>query len=233
MSKCAIVLTSGGLDSTTCLAIARAEGLRTIALSFDYGQRHSIELEAAKRVATHLGVTDHLVVDMPFFRQIGGSALTDDIQVPHHDSAEQIPGDIPVTYVPARNLVFLSQAAAVAELHGASSIYIGVNAVDYSGYPDCRPEFIEAFSRTAQLATKAGAVDGLGLNIETPLIHLTKAEIIQLGMRLGAPFHLTHSCYSPQGTLACGQCDSCLLRLKGFTEAGLVDPVEYLPAVAR
>lgn len=232
MTKCAIVLTSGGLDSTTCLAMAKAEGYRVVALSFDYGQRHSIELEAARRVAAHFEVQEHLIVEMPFFRQIGGSALTADIDVPKHASVEQVSADIPVTYVPARNLVFLSQAAAVAELHRAEAVYIGVNAVDYSGYPDCRPEFIEAFTEAARLATKSGATGGLEMRIETPLVDLTKAEIIELGLKHGAPYELTHSCYSPVGSTACGHCDSCLLRLKGFEDAGLSDPVEYQSAVA-
>lgn len=233
MTKCSIVLASGGLDSTTCLALARSRSERVVALSFDYGQRHRIELDAARRVATHLGVTEHLIVGMPFFRQIGGSALTDEIAVPRHAKADEVSQDIPITYVPARNLVFLAQAAAVAEVRGADTIYIGVNAVDYSGYPDCRPEFIEAFTSAAQLATKAGAADGQVLKIETPLIHLTKAEIIQLGNQHGAPYHLTHSCYSPEGSLACGQCDSCLLRLRGFAEANLQDPIQYQTITTR
>ena len=230
MPNCAIVLTSGGLDSTTCLAVAKSQGYQLVALSFDYGQRHAVELESARRVAQHFEVEEHLIVQMPFFRQIGGSALTADIEVPHHDSVNEVSSEIPVTYVPARNLVFLSQAAAVAELHQAEAIFIGVNAVDYSGYPDCRPEFIEAFAKAARLATKAGAADGVPLRIETPLVDLTKGEIIQLGMQHGAPFELTHSCYSPVDGVACGRCDSCLLRLKGFQEAGVDDPVRYQTA---
>lgn len=227
MSKCAIVLVSGGLDSTTCLGIAKDQGFDLVALSFDYGQRHSVELEAAQRVLDHYEVSHRHVVQMPFFRELGGSALTDEIDVPKHASADEVSQDIPVTYVPARNLVFLAQATAVAELHDARSIFIGVNAVDYSGYPDCRPEFIEAFAQAAQLATKAGTSGGASLAIETPLINLTKAEIIRRGHELSVPYHLTHSCYSPIGSLACGQCDSCLLRLRGFEEAGLEDPVRY------
>ncbi len=233
MTNCAIVLASGGLDSTTCLALAKAEGYRVVALSFNYGQRHAVELEAARRVVEHFGVEEHLIVEMPFFRQIGGSALTSDIAVPKHESVEDVTAEIPVTYVPARNLVFLSQAAAVAELHCAEAIFIGVNAVDYSGYPDCRSEFIEAFAQAAQLATKSGAADGLQLRIETPLVSLTKAEIIQLGVKHGAPYELTHSCYSPTDGVACGHCDSCLLRLKGFRDAGLDDPIPYQTAVSH
>jgi len=225
--KKAVVLTSGGLDSTTCLALAIEQGFEPISLSFNYGQRHAIELDAAARIAQHYGVQTHLVADVGLFRAIGQSALTDDIDVPQADSIEHIGSDIPVTYVPARNLVFLSMAVGVAETQSASAIFIGVNALDYSGYPDCRPEFIDAFQRAAVTATKWG-VDGEALTIETPLIHMTKAEIIQEGLRLRAPYHLTHSCYAPTRTgLSCGRCDSCLLRLKGFTDAGATDPIGY------
>jgi 7-cyano-7-deazaguanine synthase len=227
MARKAIVLSSGGLDSTTCMAVAVDAGFEPVALSFDYGQRHRVELEAAERVARHYRVEQHFTTPIALFRDIGGSALTDDIAVPTAESVEGIGDEIPVTYVPARNLVFLSMAVGVAEVCGAQDIYIGVNALDYSGYPDCRPEFIESFGRTASMATKAG-VEGGALTIHTPLIDLTKAGIVALGHRLDAPFHLTHSCYDPnEAGLSCGHCDSCLLRLKGFAEAGLVDPIEY------
>lgn len=223
MGKKAVILYSGGLDSTTCLAIARAEGYEPYAMSFSYGQRHSVELEQARRNARPMGATDHLVVEFDY-RQVGGSALTSDIAVPK----EGVGSDIPVTYVPARNTVFLSFALGWAEVLGAFDIFIGVNALDYSGYPDCRPEYIAAFEAMANLATKAG-VEGKGrFRIHTPLIHLTKAEIIRKGLTLGVDYGRTHSCYdpTPEG-LACGLCDSCRLRLKGFTEAGVADPVAY------
>ncbi|ABB33289.1 exsB protein [Geobacter metallireducens RCH3] len=223
MHKKAVVLYSGGLDSTTCLAIARAEGYEPYAMSFSYGQRHSVELEQAKRNARPMGAVDHLVVEFDY-RQVGGSALTSDIAVPK----EGVGSDIPVTYVPARNTVFLSFALGWAEVLGAFDIFIGVNALDYSGYPDCRPEYIAAFEAMANLATKAG-VEGKGrFRIHTPLIHLTKAEIIRKGLSLGVDYGRTHSCYdpTPEG-LACGLCDSCRLRLKGFAEAGVADPVAY------
>ncbi|UFS72465.1 7-cyano-7-deazaguanine synthase QueC [Geomonas sp. RF6] len=223
MQKKAVILYSGGLDSTTCLAIAKAEGFLPYAMSFSYGQRHSIELELAKRHAGEIGAVDHLVVDFDL-RKMGGSALTADIDVPK----EGVGDEIPVTYVPARNTIFLSFALGWAETLGAFDIFIGVNALDYSGYPDCRPEFIAAFEAMANLATKAG-VEGAGrLKIHTPLISLTKAQIIQKGLSLGVDYGLTHSCYDPaeDGT-ACGLCDSCRLRLKGFAEAGAVDPVRY------
>lgn len=225
MRKKAVVLYSGGLDSTTCLAIARAEGYEPYAMSFSYGQRHSVELELAKANARPMGAADHLVVAFDY-RQVGGSALTGDIAVPK----EGVGSDIPVTYVPARNTVFLSFALGWAEVLGAFDIFIGVNALDYSGYPDCRPEYIAAFETMANLATKAG-VDGTGrFTIHTPLIHLTKAEIIRKGLDLGVDYGRTHSCYdpTPEG-LSCGLCDSCRLRLKGFTEAGVADPVKYVP----
>jgi 7-cyano-7-deazaguanine synthase len=221
--KKAVVLYSGGLDSTTCLAMARAAGFEPYAMSFAYGQRHSVELELAKRNARPMGAADHLVVEFDY-RQVGGSALTSDIAVPK----DGVGSDIPVTYVPARNTIFLSFALGWAETLGAFDIYIGVNALDYSGYPDCRPEYIAAFETMANLATKAG-VEGSGrFHIHTPLIHLTKAEIIRKGVALGVDYGRTHSCYdpAPDGT-ACGLCDSCRLRLKGFAEAGAVDPVRY------
>ncbi len=221
--KKAVVLYSGGLDSTTCLAIARADGFEPYAMSFAYGQRHSVELELAKNNARPMGAADHLVVAFDY-RQVGGSALTSDIAVPK----DGVGSDIPVTYVPARNTIFLSFALGWAETLGAFDIYIGVNALDYSGYPDCRPEYIAAFETMANLATKAG-VEGSGrFHIHTPLIHLTKAEIITKGLALGVDYGRTHSCYdpAPDGT-ACGLCDSCRLRLKGFAEAGAVDPVPY------
>jgi len=224
MTKKAVVLYSGGLDSTTCLAIARAEGFTPYAISFAYGQRHSVELELARKHARPMGAADHLVVTFDY-RQVGGSALTSDIAVPK----EGVGSDIPVTYVPARNTIFLSFALGWAETLGASDIFIGVNALDYSGYPDCRPEYIAAFETMANLATKAG-VEGTGrFRIHTPLIQLTKAEIIRRGVALGVDYGCTHSCYdpTPEG-LACGLCDSCRLRLKGFEEAGLTDPASYV-----
>jgi 7-cyano-7-deazaguanine synthase len=223
MSKKAVILYSGGLDSTTCLAIARAEGFTPYAMSFAYGQRHAVELDLAKRNATAMGAADHLVVEFDY-RKVGGSALTADIAVPK----EGVGSDIPVTYVPARNTVFLSFALGWAEVLGAFDIFIGVNALDYSGYPDCRPEYIAAFETMANLATKA-AVEGKGrYTIHTPLIHLTKAETIRKGLALGVDYGRTHSCYDPTPDgIACGRCDSCRLRLKGFAEAGVADPVRY------
>jgi len=224
--KKAVVLYSGGLDSTTCVAIAKSQGYQVYALSFSYGQRHSVELEKAREFAPKLGIAQHLVVNMDM-RQIGGSALTADIDVPGADSEDS---HIPVTYVPARNSIFLSYALAWAEVLQSFDIFIGVNAVDYSGYPDCRPEFIEAFTRMANLATKAGVEQQGAYTIHSPLIHMSKAEIICAGTGLGINYALTHSCYDPdsQGR-ACGRCDSCVLRLKGFYAAGLEDPVEYQP----
>jgi 7-cyano-7-deazaguanine synthase len=221
--KKAVVLYSGGLDSATGLAIARAEGFEPYAMSFSYGQRHSHELEVAKANAKRMGAAEHLVVDFDY-RQVGGSALTADIDVPK----EGVGNDIPVTYVPARNTIFLSFALGWAEVLGSFDIFIGVNALDYSGYPDCRPEYIAAFETMANLATKAG-VEGSGrFTIHTPLISLTKADIIRKGLSLGVDYSRTHSCYdpTPEG-LACGRCDSCRLRLKGFMEAGVADPVRY------
>ncbi|HKP85862.1 MAG TPA: 7-cyano-7-deazaguanine synthase QueC [Blastocatellia bacterium] len=223
----AVVLLSGGLDSTTTLAIALNEGYAAYAMSFRYGQRHSIELESASRVAQALGARKHLTVDIDL-RAIGGSALTDEIDVPKERSPDEMSSGIPVTYVPARNTIFLSFALAWAETLAASDVFIGVNALDYSGYPDCRPEYIEAFERMANLATKAGVEGRIKLRIRTPLVAMTKAEIINKGLELGVDYSLTHSCYDPTpGGLACGKCDSCLLRLKGFNEAGARDPLRY------
>jgi len=225
-SKKAVVLLSGGLDSTTTLAIALAEGFEPYTISFRYGQRHSIELDAAKRISHTFRAKGHIVVDINL-RQIGGSALTSDIDVPKGRLAEEMEKEIPVTYVPARNTIFLSIALGWAEVLGASDIFIGVNALDYSGYPDCRPEFIEAFEKMANLGTKAG-VEGKRFKVHTPLIRMTKGEIIKKGIELGVDYSLTHSCYdpTPEG-LACGECDSCLLRKKGFSEAGIKDPLRY------
>lgn len=221
--KPAICLLSGGLDSATAMAVARREGFDCHALSFDYGQRHRIELQAAARVATGLGAAQHLIVPIDL-RRFGGSALTADIDVPKSGLST----GIPVTYVPARNTVFLAFALAWAEVLGASDIFIGVNAIDYSGYPDCRPEFIEAFERLANLATKAGVEGRTTIKIHTPLIQLSKCAIIKLGAKLGVDFSLTHSCYDPdENGRPCGLCDSCRLRLQGFAQAGLKDPLEY------
>ncbi|HJR00005.1 MAG TPA: 7-cyano-7-deazaguanine synthase QueC [Methylomirabilota bacterium] len=221
----AVVLLSGGLDSTTALAVARAESFDCYALSFDYGQRHDRELESARRVAAALGAKEHLVLRLDL-RAIGGSALTADIPVPKGRSHEAMSSGIPVTYVPARNTIFLSHALAWAEVLESQDIFIGVNVYDSSGYPDCRPEFIEAFQRLANLATKAGVEGRSRLTIHAPLIRLTKAQIVQRGAELGVDFGLTWSCYAPEPDgRACGLCDSCLLRQKGFAEAGLRDPV--------
>jgi 7-cyano-7-deazaguanine synthase len=224
--KPAVILLSGGIDSSTALAIAAAEGYEAHALSFQYGQRHQMETEAARRVARSLGAKEHRIakIDLHVF---GGSALTGDAAVPKRRAEAEIARGIPVTYVPARNTIFLAYALAWAEVIPASDIFIGVNAIDYSGYPDCRPRFIEAFEKLANLATKAG-VEGRRFKIHTPLLSLTKAEIIRKAVELGVDLSLTHSCYdpTPEG-LACGECDSCLLRLKGFREAGLHDPIRY------
>ena len=221
----AVVLLSGGLDSTTTLAIARAEGFTPYALSFRYGQRHQVELESAARVAQALGAAEHVVADIDL-RRFGGSALTGDIDVPKQRSLEQMGEGIPVTYVPARNTVFLSFALAWAEVLHASDIFIGVNALDYSGYPDCRPEYIAAHEHMANLATAAGVEGRQRLKIHTPLIQLTKAEIIRKGTDLGVDYALTSSCYDPGADgKPCGACDSCLLREKGFREAGITDPL--------
>lgn len=226
-SRPAVVLLSGGLDSATVLAMARAAEFACYALSFRYGQRHGQETEAARQVAAHLGVTHHAVTDIDL-RQFGGSALTADIAVPKDRAVVQMGSGIPVTYVPARNTIFLSFAMAWAEVLGASDLFIGVNAIDYSGYPDCRPEYIEAFEKMARLATRAGVEGSQRLKIHTPLIRLSKAEIIRRGLALGVDYSLTRSCYDPDTTgQACGRCDACQLRRKGFAEAGLVDPVPY------
>lgn len=223
-----VCLLSGGLDSSTCLAYAIREGFAVYALSFDYGQRHRFELEAAARVAASLGAKEHRVVSVNL-RQFGGSALTDDIAVPKGRSTDEMGHGIPITYVPARNTVFLSLALAWAEVLGASDIFLGVNAIDYSGYPDCRPEYIAAFQAMANLATKAGVEGTQRLRIHTPLIELSKAGIVKLASSLGLDFRLTSSCYDPgERGRPCGKCDSCLLRLKGFAEAGLADPLAYL-----
>lgn len=223
----AIVLLSGGLDSAVALADARAQGFRSVALSFRYGQRHQVELNAARNVAAAIGVADHRIVEIDL-RQFGGSALTDEIEVPKNRPTQAMARDIPITYVPARNIIFLSLALALAETAAARDIFIGVNALDYSGYPDCRPEFIEAFEKMARLGTKAG-VEGAPFRIQTPLLRWTKAEIIQRGYALGVPFELTHSCYDPAPDgRHCGSCDSCLLRKKGFEEANVQDPTAYV-----
>lgn len=224
-----MVLLSGGLDSTTVLAIAKSQGYDPYALSFRYGQRHAVELESAGRVAAAQGVRRHVIADIDL-RVFGGSSLTSDIVVPKHDAADELSDEIPSTYVPARNTIFLSFALAYAETVGAQDIFIGVNALDYSGYPDCRPEYIGAFQNMANLATKAG-VEGQQLTIHTPLITLTKAEIIATGLALGVDYGLTSSCYDPDKSgNPCGHCDSCLLRLKGFAEAGHTDPLTYQAA---
>jgi 7-cyano-7-deazaguanine synthase len=227
-SNKAVVLSSGGLDSTTVMAIAKKAGHSLYSLSFRYGQRHAVELKAAQRVAEAFGVVEHRVIDIDLWK-IGGSALTDNIEVPKSRSETEIEKEIPVTYVPARNTIFLGYALAWAEVLGASDIFIGVNAIDYSGYPDCRPEFINAFEQLANLATKAGIEGTSKFRIRTPLINLKKAQIIQKGIELGVDYSLTVSCYDPAaGGLACGHCDSCLLRKKGFSEAGVKDPTKYL-----
>jgi len=229
----AVVLLSGGLDSATTAAIAQSEGFDLFALSVDYGQRHRFELAAARRVARSLGVRRHVVLAVDL-RQLGGSALTAAIEVPKDRSSAEMQAEIPITYVPARNTVFLALALGYAEVLGAADIFVGVNAVDYSGYPDCRPEYIAAFERLANLATKAGVEGRLKFAIHTPLVHLTKAEIVRRGTALGVDYALTHSCYDPDPSgLSCGRCDSCLLRLKGFAEAGLVDPARYQEAESR
>ncbi|MGD9212256.1 MAG: 7-cyano-7-deazaguanine synthase QueC [Desulfobacteraceae bacterium] len=226
--KKAIILSSGGLDSTTVMALAKAHGFELYSLSFFYGQRHRFELNAAEKVAKVMGVTQHLVLNVDL-SPIGGSALTDDIAVPKGRNQAQMTAEIPITYVPARNTIFLSYALAWAEVLSVADIFIGVNAVDYSGYPDCRPEFIAAFETMANLATKASVSDGIKLTIHTPLLHLSKAQIITQGISLGVDYAITHSCYdpSPEG-FACGACDSCLLRKKGFADANVPDPTLYV-----
>ncbi len=223
----AVILLSGGLDSATTLAIARQAGFELYTISFRYGQRHAIELAAAHQIADRMGVKRHIVVDIDL-RQFGGSALTANLDVPKHDRVEEIGTQIPITYVPARNTVFLSLALAYSETLGASDIFMGVNALDYSGYPDCRPEYIAAFEKLANLATKGAVERSLPVRIHTPLITLSKAEIIRQGRALGVDYGLTTSCYDPQeGPIACGHCDSCLLRRRGFSELGLTDPARY------
>lgn len=225
--KPAVCLLSGGLDSSTCLAYARREGFDTYALSFDYGQRHRFELEAARRVAASLGAKEHKIITLDL-RAFGGSALTAEIDVPKSRDTAAMSHGIPVTYVPARNTIFLSLALAWAEVLGASDIFIGVNAIDYSGYPDCRPEYIDAFTRLGNLATRAGVEGTTSLKIHTPLITLTKGGITQLAHDLGVDFALTFTCYDPDADgRPCGECDACQLRLKGFAEAGLTDPLPY------
>jgi 7-cyano-7-deazaguanine synthase len=231
----AVVLLSGGLDSTTVLAIAKSEGFAVHALTFRYGQRHSIEIDAARRIAEREGVREHHIVDIDL-TVFGGSALTADIPIPKDRDLTPSAADadeIPITYVPARNTIFLSYAVALAEVNGASNIFIGVNALDYSGYPDCRPEYIRAFEKMANLATRAGVEGTTRLLIRTPLISLSKAAIITLGISLGVDYSQTTSCYDPApGGEACGRCDACQLRLKGFREAGVEDPIPYATAKA-
>ena len=226
MAKKAIVLCSGGLDSTTVMAMAKADGYLLYALSIDYGQRHRIELDAASRVAQWFKAERHLVLRTDL-TLIGGSALTSDLPMPEHRSPEAMGHDIPVTYVPARNTIFLANALAWAEVEGTGDIFIGANVIDYSGYPDCRPEYLRAFETMANLATRAGVERQVRYQIHAPLIELAKADIIRRGIALGVDYAITHSCYNPQGELACGRCDSCLLRHKGFIEAGVSDPTRY------
>ena len=225
----AVVLLSGGLDSTTALAVARGQGFECYALSVDYGQRHRVELERAAAVAKALGAAEHRVVALDL-RQIGGSALTADIAVPKDRSADEMGRGVPITYVPARNTILLGLALGYAEVAGAFDIFIGANVLDYSGYPDCRPEFLSAFERLANLATKAGTEGAGTFRVHSPLLKLTKAEIIREGTKLGVDYALTLSCYDPDAAgRACGRCDSCALRRKGFAEAGVPDPTEYAP----
>jgi len=229
MTQKAVILSSGGIDSTTVMAIAESRGEDIYSLSFRYGQRHSVELDASKKIAAFFGARQHKIIEIDL-RQFGASALTDNIDVPKHESAREIENqqEIPVTYVPARNTIFLSYAMAWAEILKAGSIYIGVTAVDYSGYPDCRPQFIQAFEKMANLATRTGITGETALKIQTPLINLSKAEIIRTGSELGVDYALTISCYDPDSTgRSCGSCDSCLHRKKGFMEAGIPDPTRY------
>jgi 7-cyano-7-deazaguanine synthase len=226
--KKAIVLSSGGLDSTTTMAIAKNEGYEIYSLSFCYGQRHAMEIDAAKKVADFFQAKEHIITHIDLGK-IGGSALTGNIPVPKSRSEEEMKAEIPATYVPARNTIFLSYAVAWAEVLEASEIFIGVNAVDYSGYPDCRPEYIQAFEKMANLAIKKAVEGKLKITVNTPLIMMTKAEIIRKGMELGVDYRMTHSCYDPISSgKACGECDSCLLRKKGFREAEIFDPTEYI-----
>ena len=227
LNRKAVVLLSGGLDSATVLAIAKSEGYQPVALSFRYGQRHAVELAAARRVAESQGVTNHKIIEIDL-RTFGGSALTSDTAVPKHDSAGEIGSEIPITYVPARNTIFLSFALAFAETEDTGDIFLGVNALDYSGYPDCRPEYIAAYETMANLATKAAVEGRRPVKLHAPLIQLTKAQIIRRGLDLGVDYSLTSSCYDPDPAgLACRRCDSCLLRLKGFAENGVADPIRY------
>jgi 7-cyano-7-deazaguanine synthase len=225
--KKAVILLSGGLDSATCLAIAIDSGFLPYALSFRYGQRHEFELDSAKAVSKSMGVEEHIILDIDL-RAFGGSALTDDIEVPKDRDETNIKNEIPVTYVPARNTIFLSFGLAYAETLGANDIFIGVNALDYSGYPDCRPEYIASFQHMANLATKAGVEEKSDTNIHTPLIDLTKSDIIKAGLNLNVDYGLTHSCYDPeQNGYSCGHCDACQLRIRGFEKLGLSDPIKY------
>lgn len=222
----AVVLLSGGIDSTTALAIAQSEGFAAYAITFRYGQRHADEIEAAAMIAKRMGVLRHVIVDFDL-RVFGGSALTSDIEVPLDRSLEEMGQGIPVTYVPARNTIFLSFALAYAETVGATDIFIGVNALDFAGYPDCRPEYIEAYARMANLATRTGVESASHITIHTPLIHMSKVEIIRKGLRLGVDYAQTSSCYDPNSEGACGRCDACLLRMQGFAEVGFADPIRY------
>jgi 7-cyano-7-deazaguanine synthase len=224
-SERAVVLASGGLDSTVTAAIARRDGYALYLLTIAYQQRHAVEVERSRQVATALEAHQHVVINVDL-GTIGGSALTGNLSVPKLRTESERSRDVPVTYVPGRNLIFLSLAAAHAEVLGASIIYFGANVIDYSGYPDCRPEFIQAVEAALQAGTKAG-MQGRGIEIRTPLLQMSKAEIIRLGLTLNVPFHLTHSCYDPIGAIACGQCDSCQIRKQGFAEAGVVDPIQY------
>lgn len=230
MPKKAVVLLSGGLDSTTVLALAHREGYELHALSFDYGQRHQREVNAAHAVAAHYGVVQQKTVTIDL-RAFGGSALTADLAVPHARGLEEMAQDIPITYVPARNTIFLSFALAYAEVNGANDIFLGINAIDYSGYPDCRPEYLEAYERMANLATRASTQDGRVIHFHAPLLYMSKAEIVRKGAELGVPYELTWSCYEGREN-ACGTCDSCILRLSGFAEAGLRDPITYETGLA-
>lgn len=229
MTKPAVVLLSGGLDSATSAAIAKSQGYTLHALSIDYGQRHKYELTAAKAVAASLGIEKHVVLTVNL-SALGGSALTAEIEVPKSRSEDEMAHGIPITYVPARNTVFLSLALGYAEVLGAADIFLGVNAVDYSGYPDCRAEYLSAFERLANLATKAGVEGTLQFKLHAPLVHLTKADIIRRGLELGVDYSLTHTCYDPlPGGLACGRCDACVIRKQGFLDAGSIDPIQYAP----
>lgn len=223
----AVALVSGGLDSMVSAARAREEGHQLLALSIDYNQRHRVEIAAARRIAAALGAVEHIVlpIDLSAF---GGSALTDDIAVPKDRAPNEMQNEIPITYVPGRNIIFLAHALAWGEVIGAADIFLGINAIDYSGYPDCRPDFLAAFEKMANLGTKSGCA-GRPFSLHAPLQHLRKNEIIKLGLTLGVDYSLTHSCYDPQDGLACGRCDACRLRLQGFAEAGIVDPLRYVP----